>query len=388
MIDRSLMVLLEKRIKEVPAVVLLGPRQCGKSTIAKSYLELRGGGVYIDLERPSDRKKLEEAEAYLERLSSEIVCLDEVQRVPDFFATLRSLIDDDRRPGRFFLLGSASRDLIQQSSESLAGRVSFLELSPLSLDEVGSEHLDQLWLRGGFPESFLAQSDEMSFEWRLEFISAFLERDLPQLGFNYPAENMRRFWTMCAHLHGQSFNGSQLGASLGVSHHTARSYAELLTQTFVLRLLRPFEATTKKRLVKTPKLYIRDSGLLHALLSIETFDELYGHPIFGASWEGLVVESIVPRLRPSVSPSFYRSATGEEIDLVLTKGRSIIAIECKASKSPSVTSGNIKAWEVVKPEVSFVVAPVDERFPMSGGWEALDLPGILEELRSRGFLLY
>ena len=268
-------------------------------------------------------------------MSSEIVCLDEVQRVPGLFATLRSLIDENRRPGRFFLLGSASRDLIRQSSESLAGRVSFLELAPFGLDEVGAGSLDQLWLRGGFPPSFLAQTDGMSFEWRVDFVSTFLERDLPQLGFSYPAENMRRFWTMCAHLHGQTFNGSQLGASLGVSHHTARSYAELLTQTFVLRLLRPFEANVKKRLVKSPKLYIRDSGLLHALLSIESFDALYGHPVFGASWEGFVVESIVSRLKPSVNPSFYRSASGDEIDLVLSKGGRRSRSNAKPRKVPS-----------------------------------------------------
>lgn len=388
MIERALNRILGDRIASVPAVVLLGPRQCGKSTLAKAYLESLGSGVYIDLERPSDRKKLEEAEAYLARVSSETVCLDEVQRVPELFATLRSLIDTDRRPGRFFLLGSASRDLIQQSSESLAGRVSFLELTPLSLGEVGEDSLDRLWLRGGFPLSYLARSDEASLEWRFDFISSFLERDLPQLGFGYPAENMRRFWTMCAHLHGQAFNGSQLGASLGVSHHTARAYAELLTQTFVLRLLRPFEANVKKRLVKTPKLYIRDSGLLHALLSIESFEELYGHPVFGASWEGLVVESIVSRLKPSVTPSFYRTASGDEIDLLLEKGGKRIAIECKASKSPSLTKGNIRALEAVNSEASYLVAPVNERFPMSNGWEAIDLAGLTNELEERGWLLY
>lgn len=388
MIERKLTHLLSDRIEKTPAVVLLGPRQCGKSTLAKFYLESLQEGVYIDLERPSDRKKLEEAEAYLERLSHEIVCLDEVQRAPELFTTLRSLIDADRRPGRFFLLGSASRDLIQQSSESLAGRVSFLELTPLVLDEVGTESLEQLWLRGGFPPSYLAESDEASLEWRFDFVSSFLERDLPQLGFGYPAENMRRFWTMCAHLQGQAFNGSQLGASLGVSHHTARAYAELLTQTFVLRLLRPFEANVRKRLVKTPKLYIRDTGLLHTLLSIECFDDLYGHPVFGASWEGLVVESIASRLKPSVTASYCRTASGDEIDLVLQKGDKTIAIECKASKSPSLTPGNIRALEVVKAETSYLVAPVEERFPMSNGWEAIDLSGLTCELKERGWLLY
>ncbi len=388
MIERRIFDFLQKKVGASPVVALLGPRQCGKSTLAKAYLRLIENGVYIDLERPSDLRKLDDAEAYLERLSSKVVCLDEVQRASELFATLRSLVDDDRRSARFLLLGSASRDLMQQSSESLAGRISYIELTPFGLDEVGAAFLDRLWLRGGYPSSYLAQSDEASFDWRFDYIGAFLERDLPQLGFNYPTENMRRFWTMCAHCHGQTFNGSRLGGSLGVSHHTARSYVELLTQTFVVRLLRPFEANTKKRLVKTPKLYIRDTGLLHALLSIESRDDLYGHPVFGASWEGLVIETIVSKLKPSAVASFYRSAVGDEIDLVLSKGRKTIAIECKASKSPSLTSGNVKAREIVKPDACFVVAPIEERFPMKEGWEAISLAGILDELRESGFLLY
>lgn len=388
MIERAMTGLLRRRLEELPAVALLGPRQCGKSTLAKALIAGTEKSLYLDLERPSDLRKLEEAEAYLERYSSAMVCLDEVQRVPELFATLRSLIDDDRRPGRFFLLGSASRDLIRQTSETLAGRIGFLELTPLLVDEVASDELDRLWVRGGFPDSFLARSEEASFDWRFDFIASFLERDLPQVGFNYPAENMRRFWTMCAHMHGQAFNATQLGSSLGVSHHTARNYAELLSQSFALRLLRPFEANVKKRLVKTPKLYVRDAGVLHALLSIEDLDALFGHPIMGASWEGFIVESILPRLKPAVEASYYRSASGDEIDLVLTKGETRIAIECKASKAPRLTEGSKRAMEVVRAERAYVAAPVSERYPLGGGWTALPIVQLLHELRDLRFLAY
>ncbi len=388
MIKRGITGLLRRRLEESPAVVLLGPRQCGKSTLAKVLIAEREKSVYLDLERPSDLRKLEEAEAYLEHYAAEMVCLDEVQRVPELFATLRSLIDEDRKPGRFFLLGSASRDLIRQSSETLAGRLGFLELTPLLVDEVASDELDRLWVRGGFPDSFLARSEEASFDWRFDFIASFLERDLPQLGFNYPAENMRRFWTMCAHMHGQAFNATQLGSSLGVSHHTARSYAELLSQSFALRLLRPFEANVKKRLVKTPKLYVRDSGILHALLSIDDFDALFGHPVMGASWEGFIVESILPRLKPVVEASYYRSASGDEIDLVLSRGEKRIAIECKASKAPRLSQGSNRAMEIVQAERAFVAAPVGERYPLGDGWTALPIGMLLAELHELGFLAY
>jgi len=388
MIQRAMTGLLQRRLGELPAVALLGPRQCGKSTLAKALIAKTERSLYLDLERPSDLRKLGEAEAYLERYSGVMVCLDEVQRVPDLFATLRSLIDDDRRPGRFFLLGSASRDLIRQSSESLAGRVGFLELTPLLVDEVGSGEWDRLWVRGGFPDSFLARSDEASFDWRHDFISSFLERDLPQLGFNYPSENLRRFWTMCAHMHGQTFNASQLGSSLGVSHHTARSYAEALSQCFALRLLRPFAANVKKRLVKTPKLYVRDTGALHALLAIEDLDALFGHPVMGASWEGFIVESILPRVKPAVEAYYYRSAGGDEIDLVLSKGETRVAIECKASKAPRLSEGSKRAMEVVRAERAYVAAPVSEQYPVGDGWTALPVGQLLHELRELGFLAY
>jgi len=295
---------IRERLLNIPGVIILGPRQCGKSTLAKAIISKIENAVYLDLERPSDINKLIDPEAFLSLNADKLICLDEIQRVPELFPILRSVIDENRRNGQFIILGSASPDLIRQSSETLAGRVSYFELTPFLFKEI-SEHsspnkLRKLWLRGGFPRSYLASDEKESFEWRLNFIRTFLERDIPQLGFRIPAKTLERFWKMCAHLHGQLLNSSKLGESLGVSHHTVRSYSDLLEQTFVLRVLRPYESNLKKRLIKSPKIYIRDTGLLHALLDIESHNELLGHPVYGASWEGFVIENIL---------SFYQTGT-------------------------------------------------------------------------------
>ncbi len=350
---------VRRALKESPAVAILGPRQCGKSTLANAILAGRPDGVHLDLEKRSDAARLADRELFLEAHAGDLVCLDEVQRLPEIFRVLRSVIDQDRRNGRFLILGSASRELIRQSSESLAGRLQYLELTPFLAGEAAAAGADvrTYLLRGGFPRSVLADSDGASMRWRQGFLATFLERDIPQLGVTVPAASIERLWRMSAHHHGQILNLSQLGGSLGVSHTTARAYVDLLVRTFMLRLLPPLTANTAKRLVKSPKLYLRDSGILHALLDVDSTHDLLGHPVFGSSWEGMVIENVLAHL-PGWRGSFYRTARGAEIDLVVEKGRSRIAIECKASSAPEPTAGFWAALKDVKPRKAWIVAPV------------------------------
>jgi len=369
-IPRTIQQTIEERLLQFPAVAILGARQCGKTTLAKQLVGRHPQAVYLDLERPSEQRKLQDPELYFEaqraRLEEPLFCLDEIQRVPELFPVLRGVIDEGKRNGQFLILGSASRDLIKQSSESLAGRIVFLDLSPFLVSEVDVDDLGsliRLWLRGGFPRSYLASSDESSYAWRESFVRTFLERDLPQLGFNIPAATLHRLWSMLAHNHGHLLNSSKLGTSLGVSHTTLRFYVELLTQTFMVRLLEPLEANVKKRLVKSPKVYLRDPGILHTLLGIEDHDDLLGHPVYGASWEGFVIENVIASL-PSWEPSFYRTASGAEIDLVLSRGRRRIALECKASTAPKMTRGFHNSLEDLGIEEAWVIAPVNEAYPM------------------------
>lgn len=384
---RDLEPILTERLHDFPAVALLGPRQCGKTTLARRLVETWDDAVYLDLERPSDRRKLQQPELYFEsqraRHGVRLFCLDEIQLVPELFSVLRSLIDEDGRNGQFLLLGSASRELIRQTSESLAGRIVFLELTPLvgrELDIGDRPGLGRYWLRGGFPRSVLARSDAASLVWRESFVRTFLEQDIPLLGFGIPAESLRRLWRMLAHLHGQQLNASRLGESLGVSHTTIRSYIDLLAQTFMIRRLEPYIANVKKRLVKSPRVYVRDSGILHALLEIATDDELLGHPVLGASWEGLVIENAIQAL-PDWNASFYRTRQGAELDLVLARGRSSIAIECKASAAPTVTRGFWKAIEDVQPQQVYVVAPVNQGYPLREGVEVMPLDALVAALQ-------
>jgi predicted AAA+ superfamily ATPase len=370
-IERIVTTKIKKKLENMPGVVILGPRQCGKSTLAKAIISEIGGAVYLDLERPSDANKLRDPEAFFGINSDRLICLDEIQRVPELFPVLRSVIDENKRNGQFIILGSASPDLIRQSSETLAGRIAYFELTPFLLKEVCEEHhylktLRKLWLRGGFPRSYLASKEKESFEWRLDFIRAFLERDIPQLGFKTPAKTIERFWRICAHLHGQLLNSSKLGESMGVSHHTVRSYVDMLEQSFVLRVLRPYESNLKKRMIKSPKIYIRDNGILHALLGIEDHNDLLGHPIYGASWEGLIIENILSLL-PNWKASFYRTSSGSEIDLILEKGNKRLAIECKASTSPNLNRGFWNALSDLNFQEAWVVAPVKEVYPIEEG---------------------
>lgn len=364
---------LHSRIRELmrdfPAVAILGPRQCGKTTLALAIAKETEPSIYVDLERPSDARKLTDPELYFRQHKDRLVCLDEIQRQSDLFPLLRGVIDEHRRNGRFLILGSASRDLIRQSSETLAGRIAYLELNPFLLSEVaghppaGRSVELPLWLRGGFPDSYLARNTSASLQWRESFIRTFLERDIPQLGFNIPAETLRRLWRMLAHSHGQQINSSRLGEAIGVSHTTVRSYLDLLSQTFMIRLLPPQHANLKKRLVKSPKVYIRDSGILHALLEIEDQEKLWGHPVYGVSWEGFVIENIISEL-DRWTPSFFKTAAGAEIDLVLSKGKRQIAVECKASSAPEVGKGFWSALKDLGIKEAWIVAPVTESYPI------------------------
>jgi uncharacterized protein len=379
-IDRNLETLLSKRLRQNPAVALLGPRQVGKSTLAKKILNNAGTkGVYLDLEKPSDLNKLRAPEEFFSLHNDKLICLDEIQRQPDLFPLLRNYLDENGKNGRLLLLGSASRDLIQQSSETLAGRISFLEMAPFQINEIGHPLWKQLWLRGGFPRSFLADDLEASIDWRLNFIQTFLERDLPQLGFRIPSQKIQRFWKMCAHAHGQVLNSSQLGSSLSVSYHTIRSYIDILEETFILRTLPPYSGNLKKRLIKSPKIYIRDSGLLHSLLAIENHDDLFAHPTYGPSFEGFVIENISNAL-PLWQKSFYRTSSGNEIDLILEKGNQKVAIEIKASSSFKISKGFWTAQEDLAPDQTYIIAPVNETYPIEKGVIVTSLEGFLSRM--------
>ena len=365
-VNRRIESLVKKNLRNFPVVAILGPRQCGKSTLAKWIISFSKKSVYLDLELDSDLRKIEDPELFLSQHEDKIVCIDEIQRTPDLFKALRGIIDRKRINGRFLILGSASRELIRQSSETLAGRICYMELTPFLFSEVsgaGKPDLMKLWSRGGFPESFLSRSNQASVIWRENFIRTFLERDIPQLGFNIPAQTLRRLWTMLAHSHGQVLNSSRLGESLGVSHTTIRSYLDILSQTFMLRLLPPYHVNVKKRIIKSSKVYVRDSGILHSLLGIENKNDLFGHPVFGNSWEGFSLENILSAY-PGYNSYFYRTSSGIEIDLVLEKGTKRIAFEFKSSKSPTLSKGFYLALKDLSIEKAYILSPVDEQYPL------------------------
>ena len=353
-------------LRTFPVVAILGPRQCGKSTLAKMLRKHIKNFLYLDLESPADLRKLDDPELFFDANKENTICLDEIQRKPDLFPVLKSFIDRYRKTSRVIILGSASGDLIRQSSESLAGRISFIELTPFVMTEVADLRnyaLSFHWFRGGYPDSLLSPDDSTSNRWRENFIRTFIERDIPQLGVNIPALKLRRFLTMCAHNQGQLLNSSKLAGSLGVSYHTIRNYIDLLEQTFVVRTLKPYEPNIKKRIIKSPKVYIRDSGLLHSLLEIENFNELMGHPVFGASYEGFVLENILAELQ-NWRGLFYRTSSGNEIDLILTKGTKRVAVEIKASKAPNLSRGFWGALDDMRINDAWIIAPVEESYPI------------------------
>jgi predicted AAA+ superfamily ATPase len=369
------------------AVALIGPRQVGKTTLALALAETRPS-LYLDLESRQDRDKLSDPILFLKKHEDELVILDEIHRVPELFASLRGLIDQSRRKGkrtgRFLVLGSASMDLLRQSSESLAGRIAYVELAPFSALEIekGDDAIERLWLRGGFPDSYLAASDRDSFSLRRGFIRTYLERDVPQFGPRIPAETLERLWTMLAHNQGSLLNASRLASGLSVSAPTVTNYVSLLVDVLLVRRLPPYHANVGKRLVKSPKTYVRDSGLVHALLGIETLDELLGHPVAGASWEGFVLESLLASAPERAQAGFYRTAAGAEMDLVLQLGgkRGLWAIEIKRGLTAKPERGFHHALEDLKPARAFVVYSGGERYPLGNNVEAISVRELASEL--------
>jgi len=384
MIQRKATSTVQSLLQQAPAVVLTGPRQVGKTTLALEVAKDRGA-VYLDLESEADRARLAEPELYFADHAEELVILDEVQRRPGIFETLRGVIDQGRREGRgngrFLLLGSAAVDLLAQSSETLAGRVALVELRPFELTEVGLDRNDELWIRGGFPPSFLASDAEASLRWRTDFIRTYLERDIPQLGPRVPAETLRRFWTMLAHNQSGLLNAANLARGLGVSGGTVGHYLDLMVDLLLVRRLPPRLTNVGKRLVRSPKVYVRDSGLVHALLGLVDKEAVLGHPIAGASWEGLVLENAIGAAADRAEPSFYRTSGGAEIDLVLSwRDGSEWAIEVKRSAAPKLERGMRSALDDLRPERSFVVYPGNERYRLGAETEAIGLAELCAEI--------
>jgi len=369
MIQRKLKQTVLNSLQHYPVVAIVGARQVGKTTLSQMIKrEFYQNAVYLDLERPSDFDKLADAELYLEHYSDKLVIIDEIQRLPSLFPLLRTLTDSYKRNACFLILGSASPNLKRQSSESLAGRVIYHELSPLLLAETeyDSNSIETLWLRGGYPLSYLSKTDRLSFEWRDALITTYLERDIPQLGIKIPAIQLRRFWQILAHFHGQLWNASKIAGSLGATAPTARHYLDLLKDTFIVRQLLPYYLNIKKRLVKSPKICLRDSGLLHSLLGIHNIDELLGHPSAGSSWEGWVIEQILGIMPKLYYDSyFYRTSGGAEMDLVIVRGNTPpLCIEIKRTLSPSISKSFRQAFSDLQSGKGFVVYPGKEYYPL------------------------
>jgi uncharacterized protein len=387
MIRRQILSQIQKALTRQAAVALLGPRQVGKTTLA---LEVGRTcqSLYLDLESREDRAKLSDPVRFFQKNPAALIILDEIHRMPELFQSLRGVIDQGRRQGqrtgRFLILGSASIDLLRQSGESLAGRIEYINLAPLNVLEAATQkkfEQDTLWLRGGFPDSYLANDDEDSFAQRRSFIRTYLERDVAQFGPRIPAATLERLWTMLAHNQGQLLNASRLAASLGVSAPTVSSYIDLLCDLLLVRRLPPHFINTQKRLVKSPRVYIRDSGLTHALLGIASYNQLLGHPVVGSSWEGFVLENILSVLPDPTQSAFYRTAAGAEIDLVLQLPRNKCwAVEIKSALAPKLTKGFFQAREDLEPNKSFVIYSGKDRFPLAEGVEVLSLREFLQEV--------
>lgn len=377
---------IQQALEREAAVALIGPRQVGKTTLALKLAETCPS-IYLDLENASDREKLGTTDQFLRFHEDKLVILDEVHQAPGLFEILRGVIDEGRRTGkgteRFLLLGSASIDLMRQS-ETLAGRIEYIDLEPLNILELNPNTDAQLlWLRGGFPRSFLAKDDLSSLRWRQHFIQSYLERDVPMFGPRIPAETLRRLWVMLAHCQGTPLNAANLARNIDVSKPSVATYIDLLVDLLLVRRLPPFHANVKKRLVKSPKTYVRDSGLLHALLGIETLDELLGHPVVGASWEGLVIETLLAVAPYRTEASFYRTATGVELDLVLEMGaKGLWAIEIKRTTAPKLERGFYQALEDIQPDRTFVVYGGKERYPKGNNIEVISVEDMATELAS------
>jgi uncharacterized protein len=378
---------LLQTLQEFPAVAILGPRQVGKTTLALELMKSLPAATYLDLESPADAAKLTDPLSYFAANSNHLIVIDEVQRSPALFPVLRGVIDERRRQGhrqaQFLLLGSATGALLAQSAESLAGRIAYMELPPLTTQEVPSEMAQDLWTRGGFPDSLLARSDSASLRWRQQFIATYLERDIPQLGPRIPAQTLGRLWTMLAHEQGQLFNAAKLAGALAISGQTVARYLDLLCDLMLLRRLQPWAANEGKRLVRSPKVYVRDSGIAHALLGLATFNDIVGHPVAGGSWEAWVIENLLAVAPLGTQAYFYRSTAGAEIDLVLQlPQQQRWAIEIKRSSAPALSRGFHTAAEDIQAHERFVVHSGSDTYPLSNGVLACTLQDLQDKLTS------
>lgn len=387
-IPRAVEAQVRSRLRHMPAVALLGPRQVGKTTLARAIAgELGADALYLDLERPADRRKLEDADAYLRAAGRRLCVIDEVQRAPGLFEILRGVIDnrraDDDRSGHFLLLGSASLDLMRQASESLAGRIARVEMEPVGVRDASVSGIttEDLWVRGGFPESLIASGDAESLLWRTDFIRSYLERDVPLFAPRMPAETLGRLWTMLAHSQGAPLNAARLASSLDVSAPAIARYVDLLVDLLLVRRLRSWSGNVRRRLVRAPRTYVRDSGIVHALLGLSELDQLLGHPVAGPSWEGFAVENLVSAAGPNRIPCYYRTQNGAEIDLVLERGGGIeMAIEIKRSPAAPLSRGFHAACEVLEPREKYLVHGGSARWPRPGGVSAIGLLELAEHL--------
>ena len=367
MIKRNLSAQLFDFLDHFPVIGIVGPRQVGKTTLIKENLhKFKKETIYLDLESPEDYNKLSDPELFLNNQVGKTVVLDEIQHFPELFAVLRSLVDKDRSPGRFIILGSASPELIRGSSESLAGRIAYMELNPFDLTELkGIRSVEHIWLKGGFPDAVLENRDDIASFWMQNFIKTYIDRDLPLLGLGAPVKTTERLWTMLAHVNGNMLNYSQLAGSLGLSSNTVKSYIQFFEKSFLIRTLPPFFINSKKRLVKSPKIYFRDSGILHHMLRIFSYNDLLGHPASGASWESFVIQQIINNMPFGFDPHFYRTQDGSELDLIISKGTQIVAgIEIKHSNAPRLTKGNTLAIETLQSKRNFIITPSSDDYPI------------------------
>lgn len=385
MIIRQIYETVRERLDLFPAVALLGPRQVGKTTLAEVIAE-EHSSVYLDLEKFEDLEKLSDPGYFLNAHRHKLIILDEIQRIPNLFPILRGIIDKGRkqglRTGRFLLLGSASGDLLRQSGETLAGRIAYVEMSPLHLLEVGGQSVERLWIRGGFPDSFLAKSNRQSIIWRDSFILTYIERDIPQLGVRAPVATLRRLWTMLSHLQGETLNTARIARSLGFDVRTLNRYLDFLVDLLLVRLLPPYHANVGKRLVKSPKVYVRDSGILHSLLGLKNLEAVLGHPVVGGSWEGFVIETLMFAAPERANAWFYRTAAGAEIDLVMEiPGGELWAIEIKRSSAPKIEKGFHHALQDLRPARAFLVGFNTDRYPKTSDTEVIGLADLAKLLR-------
>lgn len=362
-IHRRLFSQLTSKLSFMPVVAILGPRQCGKSTLASMYIKKINNVIWLDLERPADLRKLDDPETFLNANKNHLICIDEIQRKPDLFPIIRFIVDREDRAGQFLILGSASKELIRQSSETLAGRISYLELTPFLWNEISGDYSLNLYhSRGGYPRSILSSTDSRSFEWRLDFIRDFIERDIPFFNPRLSIQIVDRLLQMICHSHGQILNMNTFAGSLGIDNKTVRKYLDLMEGAFIIRLLQPYYTNQKKRIIKSPKIYMRDPGILHTVLRLADWNTLIGHPVYGNSWESLCIENIISHLKPEVEYSFYRTSNGAEIDLILEKGMKKIAVEFKVSSAPKVGRGFWISLEDLNITHAWIIAPIRDSY--------------------------